>query len=275
MKILTNLLLAIAIFAASACGASTLHIGFGAGTACATGCGGHPNTNPDGYILSTRFDIYQNGSQSAQQPILLIFGVAGYRDPGTDPGRFSQSTVTAVTTYNRYDPANLSNGVSQPSSSWTYGSTAFGVRGTQAPGAGYQGFFTSGDAYSFLHLGGAGVNASQSITNWNDGIAGYSPTAPKPAGYEMYVFGLNVPLKGKGLIDITVATDPLTGKSVIPAKTYILAYTLDASGKPLVVPFTEAGLQTPEPSAVILMSSVALAVIFFVRRRASSELSER
>lgn len=247
--------------------ASTLHIGFGASNPCATGCGGHPNTNPYGYMLTANFDVFQNGSQTAQQPILLILGVAGYQDPGTDPGRFSQSSITGITTYNPYDATNLGNGVVQPSSAWTYGSTAFGVQGTQPAGNGYQGFFTSGDAYGFLNLGGAGVNNSQSITNWNAGIAAYSPTAPTPAGYEMYVFALNVPLNGKGLVDITFATDPTTGIPVIPSKTYILAYGLDTSGKPLAVPFTESGLQTPEPSAVILMSSVMVALILIVRRR--------
>jgi hypothetical protein len=268
MKILATLSIVILLLAGSASGASTLHIGFGAGTACATGCGGHPNTN--GYVLSADFNIFQNGSQNAQQPILLIFGVAGYQDPITDPGRFNHDTITNITTYNPYDPTNLSNGVVAPSSAWTYGSTAFGVQGTQAAGAGYQGFFTSGDAYSFLNLGGAGVNNSQSITNWNAGIATYSPGAPTPAGYEMYVFAMYVPLNGKGLVDITVATDPITGKSVIPGDTYILAYGLDTNGNPLAVPFTEVGLQTPEPSAVILMSSVAIAVIFFIRRRRSA-----
>jgi hypothetical protein len=247
--------------------ASTLHIGFGASNPCATGCGGHPNTNPNGYALSANFDIFQNGSKGAQQPILLILGVAGYQDPITDPGRFSQSSITGITTYNPYNAGNLGNGIVHPSTAWTYGSTAFGVHGTQTAGNGYQGFFTSGDAYSFLNLGGSGVNASQNITNWNAGIAAYSPTAPTPAGYEMYVFALNIPLSGKGLVDITFATDPATGNPVIPAKTYILAYGLDTSGKPLAVPFTESGLQTPEPSAVILMSSVMVALILILRRR--------
>jgi hypothetical protein len=42
--------------------ASTLHIGFGASNPCAKGCGGHPNTNPNGYLLSANFDIFQGAS---------------------------------------------------------------------------------------------------------------------------------------------------------------------------------------------------------------------
>src|SRR5215472_9300651 len=55
---------------------STLHIGAGAGTVCATGCGGHPNLIGTG----SGVDIYQNssGAPNLSQPLLLILGVPNH-----------------------------------------------------------------------------------------------------------------------------------------------------------------------------------------------------
>ena len=52
---------------------SSLHMGTGAGTPCATGCGGHPNL----FVGAKTVDIYQasNGAFLSNQPVLLIFGV--------------------------------------------------------------------------------------------------------------------------------------------------------------------------------------------------------
>src|SRR5580700_291747 len=52
---------------------STLHIGPGSGTPCATGCAGDPNLL-DGAL---NIDIYQtsNGAPTLSQPVLIIFGV--------------------------------------------------------------------------------------------------------------------------------------------------------------------------------------------------------
>ena len=54
--------------------------------------------------------------------------MAGYGAPVTsDPGILNHNTITGLTSYNPYDPANLSNAVSYPSTAWQYGTTAFGV----------------------------------------------------------------------------------------------------------------------------------------------------
>src|SRR3954447_15661449 len=57
---------------------STLHIGPGSGTKCATGCSGDPN------LLSgaRNVDIYQtsNGAKTLSQPVLLILGVPSQYD---------------------------------------------------------------------------------------------------------------------------------------------------------------------------------------------------
>src|SRR5206468_4942070 len=62
----------------AAVGQSTLHIGPGAGTTCATGCAGDPN------LLSgaRNVDVYQNagGAPTAAQPVLLILGVPSQYD---------------------------------------------------------------------------------------------------------------------------------------------------------------------------------------------------
>lgn len=252
-------------------GASTLHIGFGAGGACSTGCGGHPNVNTP-YVLSADFSIYQNsgGVNQAKKPILLIVGVAGYADPGTDPGRFNHDSIVAINSYNPYDPNNLSNAVSYAPTDWHYGSTAYGVRGTQPVGGGYQGYFKSGEIYSFLHLNSSGLSNSNSFTNWNAGIMGYSPTGPVPTGYEIYVFALDVDLAAKGLIDIQFGLD-IHGNPLVPRRSYVLAYGQDSkTGKAFGVPFTEVALQTPEPGSWVLMSVVFVALGLTIRRKRNS-----
>ena len=71
----------LSLFATSqAFAGATLHIGFGAGTPCATGCEGDPNVSGDG--LSDTFDIYQNagGAEDAISPVWLIIGVPDVND---------------------------------------------------------------------------------------------------------------------------------------------------------------------------------------------------
>ena len=106
---ITNLLLFVLLFAATASGdTSTLRIGSGAGTPCATGgCpifNGHVNDLGSGSALS----IFQNSNGAVADlldPVLLILGVANDFSGGTALGAGS---ISSVTLFN--DPASESGG---------------------------------------------------------------------------------------------------------------------------------------------------------------------
>src|SRR5689334_4010616 len=72
-------------------GAATLHIGFGAGTACAQGCGGDPNLSGS---ASTSVDIFQNsgGAATITNPMLILAVPNGNTVP----------SIASETDYNPY-----------------------------------------------------------------------------------------------------------------------------------------------------------------------------
>src|SRR5262245_1178426 len=75
---------------------ATLHIGPGAGTACATGCGGDPNLVGSG----NNIDIYQQAggaTDTVNSPILLILGVAN-----NTTNLFATDPITGVSFINPY-----------------------------------------------------------------------------------------------------------------------------------------------------------------------------
>src|SRR5438132_13148223 len=118
---------------------STLHIGPGAGTPCATGCAGEPNLIGSGDII----DIFQTSggaNATVNQPQLLILGI-----PNDTTNLFASDPITGVTYTNPY-PGGTSTAGSSPSIT-------------------FEGAMTSGqEVYSFLGLSG---NASNSFTNWS------------------------------------------------------------------------------------------------------------
>ena len=219
-------------------GGSTLHIGFGAGTPCAVGCGGHPNVS-GASTPSASFDISQtSGGAPTLNPVLLIVGVPDQ----TNPAFFSQSSVSALTSINPY-PDGAHAG-SLPAA-WTYGTTAFGLGSDIGFGvaSGYRGEFTAstgGDVYSFLGL--TGGNNSNNWTNWHGGeLANAGVDA---GGFGIYVFALNAELASKGLLYIE-----FQNVRTVPTGSYLIAYGSSApfdSGANRITtsstPFTEAGL---------------------------------
>src|SRR3954470_23223091 len=82
---------------------STLHIGPGSGTKCATGCSGDPN------LLSgaRNVDIYQtsNGAKTLSQPVLLILGVPSQYDH-----LMPAMPIESVTSINRYPGGTTATG---------------------------------------------------------------------------------------------------------------------------------------------------------------------
>lgn len=226
---------------------ATLHIGPGAGTACATGCGGDPNSLPSKFDL----DIYQNsgGAGTLDNPVLLILGIPNYT--GIAP------TISSVDFYNPY-PGTGEAGT------WTLATTQYGLDGGSS---GYFGSMTAGqEVYSFLTLWGPTDN-SNNFGNWAGADANIGVTA---TSFGIYVFALSLPgdgLGANGLIDITFGT-------AIPKGTIAVAYGADLdrnhkNGFIYDTPFTEAGLfrngngggggggqaAVPEPASLALLGS--------------------
>jgi hypothetical protein len=199
---------------------STLHIGPGAGTACATGCAGDPNL-----ISGNVIDIFQTSGGSPAtvlQPELLILGI-----PNDTTNLFASNPISGVTYINPY-PGGTSTSGSSPSFS-------------------FQGDMTAGqDVYSFLGLSG---NASNSFTNWSAADASINNITASNFGiYEFSLAGSD--LGPKGLINI------LFNSGALPLGTFAVAYGTNSAGKPFDTPFTEAGLTAvPEPSSLVLLGS--------------------
>jgi hypothetical protein len=136
---------------------ATLHTGTGAGTICATG---GANSGPCQYLYQnhtevngigpSEFDLYQESNGvPLLNPVLLIFGVPN--NPTNTIGN-----VTGAQLYNPYP------GGSAQSLPIQAGSTAYGLNLATS----FAGEMTSSSIYSFLGLGGSGVDKSNSFTNW-------------------------------------------------------------------------------------------------------------
>ena len=246
-------------------GGATLHIGFGAGTPCAVGCGGDPNVSGTTTASST-FDISQTSDgHPVVNPVLLIIGVPNQ----TDPALFNQNSMIALTSINPYP-----SGTGVGSNTWTYGTTDFGLGSDVGFGSasGYRGEFTAsfhGDVYSFLGLEGG--NNSNNWTNWYG--ADLANTGIDASGFGLYVFNLHADLGPKGLLNIGFDSD-----STVPVGSYLIAY---ATGSVLSTPFTEAGLYNtpgagsegiiPEPGTLLLLGSGLAGLGAWIQRRSRRE----
>jgi hypothetical protein len=197
---------------------STLHVGPGAGSKCATGCAGDPNLLAGAHNV----DIYQTsgGAVTLSQPVLVIFGV-----PSNFDHLFPTNPIKLVKAINAYPDGVQTNGSANFAAGGTYGlkdPVSDGFFGTMMAGQ---------EVYGFLGL--AGANNSNSFTNWFDADEEYLDL--KPTGFNIHVFAISADLGPEGLINLTLAHN-------VPKGTYIVAYGM-ADGKPYSVPFTEAGLK--------------------------------
>lgn len=203
----------------SAWAQSTLHIGPGAGTPCAQGCGGDPNL----LAGALKVDIFQNsgGAATLAQPVLLILGV-----PSQYGNKLPAMPITGVKAINAY-----------PGGSVTLGSASFALGGTYGlkdpVSDGFFGTMAAGEeVYSFLGL--AGANNSNSFTNWATELEEYVDVEGDVTGFDIHVYAIDAALGAKGLIDLRLVQK-------VPKGTYIVAYGVD--GGIYSTPFTEAGLK--------------------------------
>ena len=229
-----------------------LHVGPGAGTACAKGCGADPNT-----ISATSFDIFYNPNANSSQsligdPFYLIVASAVYSGSTNSPTLGSTATM--------YAP--------YPGGTTTTVSVGAGVN---------QGTMTSGDIYSFLGLGSQVTNSF----NFGNMVACDTGSNQCPNGS---IQGSAAPLFGQTITGYVITTfsigttqfgpqDLLDFTGTLPIGSYVAAIGVDATGaEAWAVPFTESGIvtghvQTPEPSSLLLLGAGLLGLAVLASRR--------
>lgn len=217
-----KLVLAAAVLLLACCptlwAVSTLHIGPGAHSKCATGCAGDPNL----LAGAAQVDVYQTsgGATNVGQPLLLIFGVPNNNQTIT------HTLITKAFAINAYPGGTISAATFAPAGAGTYGLIP------PISGA-FFGDMTSGEeVYSFLGLTGA--NNSNNFVNWS--AADASIVDINATSYGVYVYAVTGTLGAQGLMNMSLWDD-------VPKGTIIVAYGQDVNGKVYDTPFTEAGMK--------------------------------
>ena len=235
---------------------ATLHVGPGWNTACATGSCPIYGTEVNAFG-GGQLDIYQNssGAPALASPSLLILGV-----PNTKP-QLSQAVADSAKA-EWFPSATAGPGVSLGLLS--VAPTVDGLSSYAAAKTGLYGVMTSNeDVYSLLKLPG---NSSNSFANWSAAESKLFPDVAKPTGFDVYVFGLPTtaasPFEGNTFVNVNFG-------SALPEGTFAVAFGTAKSGSKTTAyttPFTQAGVDVPEPGSLALLLS-GIAGLFAARQR--------
>jgi hypothetical protein len=253
-------------------GSDTLHIGAGAGSACATGgCFVYNGTEVNDVGAGNSVSIYENAGgldvdATATQPLLLILAI-----PNQTTNFFASNPITNVTFYNPY-PVPFNAGAGVAGSAFIPTAGVYGLNGPGTEDHSYFGSMTSGDIYSFLSLAEPNNN-SNSFTNLQAAdLAANSITA---TSFGIHVFAIKNDaaaasdriLSGKGLANITF------NSGALPVGTFAVAYGFKGdfaggSGRVFSTPFTQVGVtRVPEPQVLSLFVLALTGSMWHRRRR--------
>jgi hypothetical protein len=234
---------------------SILHVGPGAGTTCATGCGGDPNT-----IGSTGFDVYYNSQGNGNLPIgnpfYLVVATPVYTGSNNSPA--VGGTATFISPY----PGGATSSITVTNP----------LTGTEMTAA------NSGTVPSIYDAVGITMNTNQSFRFVNmlqcdNGIAGCPNSSLLGSGAPL--FGVNI--TGFDITYWSIGTtnfnpgDLLDFTGNLPIGSYVAAVGANGT-KAWDVPFTESGLVTtttnvPEPGSFTLLGAGLIALAALSGRR--------